>query len=101
MPLTAHEFDRLVTKFGFETKYGRDLHAWLIINDNIVVRTRRSKKSSGDLPMSHSIRQQLKLSNSQLQEAISCKLDRDAYVEILRAKGLLGESSSAARTPDC
>ena len=90
MPLAAHEFDRLVSKFGLETKHGRDLHAWLTVDGKVVVRTRRSKKSSGDLPMSHSIRQQLKLNTTQLREAISCKLNRDGYIEILREKGLLG-----------
>lgn len=89
MPLAAREFDRLVSKFGLETKHGRDLHAWLTVDGKVVVRTRRSKKSSGDLPMSHSIRQQLKLNTTQLREAISCKLNRDGYIEILRAKGLL------------
>ena len=89
MPLAAHEFDGLVKKFGFETKHGRDLHAWLTVNGKVVVRTRRSKKSGGDLPMSHSIRQQLKLNDRQLREAIRCTLNRDSYMEILRRKGLL------------
>lgn len=91
MPLTAREFDRLVRKFGFETRDSGDLLAWLIVDGKVVVRTRRSKRSSGDLPMFHSIRQQLKLSDGQLREAISCKLDRDSYVEILRRKGILGK----------
>ena len=90
MPLTAREFDGLTKKFGFETRHGRDLHAWLTINGKVVVRTRRSKKSSGDLPMFHSIRQQLRLNDRQLQEAIRCTLDRHSYLEILRSKGLLG-----------
>ena len=90
MPLAAHEFDRLVRKLGFETRHSRDLHAWLTIDDKIVVRTRRSKKTSGDLPMFHIIRQQLKLSDSQLREAINCTLDRDSYIVILRTKGILG-----------
>ena len=89
MPLTAREFDGLTRNFGFETRHGRDLHAWLTVNGKIVVRTRRSKKSSGDLPMFHSIRQQLKLNDRQLRDAISCTLDRDSYVEILRSKGVL------------
>ena len=89
MPLTAREFDGLTRKFGFETRSGRDLLAWLTIDGKVVVRTRRSKKSSGDLPMFHSIRQQLRLNDRQLREAIRCTLDRDSYVEILRQKGLL------------
>ncbi len=90
MPLTAHEFDSLVNKFGFETRNSKDLLAWLVIGDKIVIRTRRSHKSSGDLPMFHSIRQQLRLTNDQLREAIRCTLDREAYIGILRDKNLLG-----------
>ncbi len=93
MPLTAHEFDSLVSKFGFETRNSKDLLAWLVINDKVVVRTRRSYKSNGDLPMFHSIRQQLKLNANQLQEAISCRLNRNSYIEILRSKNLLDEPS--------
>ena len=89
MPLSAREFDRVVRKFGFETKHGRDLHAWLTVGGRVVVRTRRSKKSSGDLPMFHSIRQQLKLNDRQLRDAISCSLDRASYLDILRDKGVL------------
>ena len=90
MPLTAHEFDRLVSKFGFETRNSKDLLAWLEIDGKVVVRTRRSNKSSGDLPRHHSIRQQMRLNDDQLREAVKCTLDRDAYVAILREKGVLG-----------
>ena len=88
MPLTAHEFDLLVHKFGFQTRNSKDLLAWLEINGKIVVRTRRSYKSAGDLPMHHSIRQQMRLNDNQLREAIKCTLDRDSYIEILREKGV-------------
>ena len=90
MSLTAREFDGLIRKFGFETRSGRDLLAWLTIDGKVIVRTRRSKKSSGDLPMFHSIRQQLRLNDSELRKAIRCTLSRDSYLEILWSKGLLG-----------
>ena len=93
MPLTAHEFDRLTRKFGFQTRNGKDLLAWLEVKGKIVVRTRRSNKSAGDLPMHHSIRQQLRLNDDQLRDAIKCTLDRDSYIEILREKGILGSSN--------
>ena len=89
MPLSAHEFDRLIRKFGFQTRGSGDLLAWLEVEGKIVVRTRRSNKS-GDLPMHHSIRQQMRLSDDQLRKAIKCTLDRDSYIEVLREKGLLG-----------
>ena len=90
MPLTAHEFDRLVRKFGFETRNSKDLLAWLEVDGKVVARTRRSNKSSSDLPRHHSIRQQMRLNDDQLREAVKCTLGRDSYVAILREKGVLG-----------
>jgi hypothetical protein len=47
--------------------------------------------------MQHSIRQQLKLNETQLKDAISCKVDRNGYVEILRAKGLISSAEPPTR----
>lgn len=88
MSIKAKEFDRLVAKFGFRTRDSGDLLAWFEHEGRIVTRTRRSKGSS-DLPMQHSIRQQLKLNEEQLRQAVSCHLTRDDYIEILRGKGLI------------
>lgn len=89
MPLAAHEFDSLIRKFGFQTRNSKDLIAWLEVEGNVVVRTRRSNKSSGDLPMHHSIRQQMKLNDNQLRRAIRCTLSLDDYIAILRGKGII------------
>ena len=88
MPLAAREFDLIVRKFGFETRTGSHLFAWLTLDDKVVVRTRRSWKESGDLPMEHSIRQQLKLSAPQLRDAIRCTMSREDYIQVLREKGI-------------
>ena len=88
MTIKAHEFDRLVAKLGLKTRDSRDLLAWFEYEGKIITRTRRSK-GSGDLPMQHSIRQQLKLNEQQLREAISCTLSRKGYTDILRDKGLI------------
>lgn len=89
MPLNAREFDLIIRKFGFETRNSRDLLAWLEIDGKRVVRTRRSKKGSGDLPMFHSIRQQLWLSDDELSMSIACTLGREDYIALLRAKGVV------------
>ena len=89
MPLTAREFDLIIRKFGFETRDSKDLLAWLEVDGKRVVRTRRSKKSSGDIPMFHSIRQQLRLSEDELREAIDCTLGREGYITLLRSKGVV------------
>ena len=86
--MKAREFDLVVNKFGFKTRDSGDLLAWFEHEGKVVARTRRSK-GSGDLPMQHSIRQQMKLNEDQLRAAISCTLDRDGYVEILKSKGVI------------
>jgi hypothetical protein len=91
--MKAHEFDSLVTKFGMETRQGRDLHAWLVVDGTVAVRTRRSN-CAGDLPAQHSIRQQLHLNEEQLRDAILCSLGLSDYIAILRAKGVLPSTPS-------
>lgn len=88
MTIKAREFDRLVAKFGLKTRDSGDLLAWFEFEGKIITRTRRSK-GSGDLPMQHSIRQQLKLNEEQLRQAVGCHLTKNDYIEILRAKGLI------------
>jgi len=88
MTIKAHEFDRLAAKLNLKTRDSRDLLAWFEYDGKIITRTRRSK-GSGDLPMQHSIRQQLKLNEKQFREVIGCTLSCQDYIEILRAKGLL------------
>ena len=88
MTIKAREFDRLVAKFGLRTRDSGDLLAWFEFEGKIILHTRRSK-GSGDLPMQHSIRQQLKLNEEQLRQAVGCHLTKNDYIEILRAKGLV------------
>ena len=88
MTIKAYEFDHMVAKLGLKVRDSGDLLAWFEFEGKIITRTRRSK-GSGDLPMQHSIRQQLKLNEQQFREAVGCKLTREAYIEILRAKRLL------------
>jgi len=87
MTIKAQEFDHLVAKLGLKTRDSRDLLAWFEYEGKIITRTRRSK-GSGDPPMQHSIRQQLKLNDRQLRESIRYTLTREAYIDILRTKGL-------------
>ena len=88
MTIKAHEFDHLVAKLQLRTRNSKDLLAWFEVDGRIITRTRRSK-GSGDLPMQHSIRQQLRLNRQQMNEALRCTLSRDDYIDILRTKGLL------------
>lgn len=92
MTIKAREFDHIVNKLQLKTRNSRDLIAWFEVEiegkRKIITRTRRSK-GSGDLPMQHSIRQQLKLNEEEFRAAVGCTLSREDYIEILRTKGLL------------
>jgi hypothetical protein len=89
VPLKAHEFDRIVQKYGFTIRDSGDRHAYLEHEGRIVVRTKRSHVKGQDLPFSHKIRQQLHMSEQQLAGAISCVFTRDQYLRHLRERGIL------------
>ncbi|HET7224472.1 MAG TPA: hypothetical protein VFK69_02065 [Candidatus Eisenbacteria bacterium] len=86
--IKRHEFDLIVRKLELKTRQGAHLFAWFEHDGKTITRTRRSEQQ-GDLPMQHSIRQQLKLTEDQLSGLLACHIGRDQYVEILRAKKLL------------
>jgi transcription initiation factor IIE alpha subunit len=88
MTIKAKDFDTLVNKFGFQTRNSRDLLAWLEHEGKIIIRTKRSHTKGKDLPFQHAIRQQLKLNESELEKAISCKLSREDYLALLKNKGI-------------
>jgi hypothetical protein len=89
MSIRARDFDLLVNKFGFQTRDTGDKQAWLEYEGQVVVRAKRSHTRGRDLPFQHSIRQQLKLNEDELRQALQCTLDRDGYVELLRRKGVI------------
>lgn len=82
------DFDTIVRKLGLITRQGDHLFAWFEHQGRVITRTRRSEQR-GNLPMQHSIRQQLKLTEVQVRGIVGCSLDRSDYVEILRRKRLL------------
>ncbi len=88
MTLKAKDFERIVRKLDLRTRNSGDRLAWFEFEGQTILRTKRSNKA-GDLPFSHAIRQQLKLTEDQLRDLLDCPLDRDGYVAILRNKGLI------------
>ncbi len=89
MSIRARDFDRLVNKFGFQTRNSGDLLAWLEHDGQVVVRTKRSHIRGRDLPFQHVIRQQMKMTEEELSQALRCSLSRDGYIALLRNKGVL------------
>lgn len=92
MSLSAGEVDRAWDKLGMEIKQTNDRHAIFRYEGRFILRTKRSfgsGKLTGKIPQL--IRQQLRLNEQQFGELISCPLDRNGYIEILREKGLLAD----------
>jgi len=87
--LKAHEFDRIVEKYGFTVRDTGDRHAYLWYEGHLVVRTKRSHVKGKDLPFSHQIRQQLHLNEQQMSGAIDCTFTLDHYLAHLRQRGIL------------
>ena len=90
MSIRARDFDLLINKFGFQTRDSGDLLAWFEHDGKVIVRTKRSHTPrSRNLPFQHNIRQQMKLNEEELRQALRCDIDRDGYVDLLRRKGVL------------
>jgi hypothetical protein len=85
--MKVHEFCRLEGKLRLKTRDSGDRLACFEYEGRVVTRTKRSHGNK-DLP-SHLIRQQLKLNEAELAGVVSCDLEFDDYVEILKKKGLI------------
>lgn len=89
MSIRSRDFDLLIRKFEFQTRDSGDLLAWFEYEGKRVVKTKRSHTRGRDLPFQHAIRQQMKLNEDELAQALRCTLDREAYVELLKRKGII------------
>jgi hypothetical protein len=92
--MKVHEFDRLEHKLGLKIRNSGDRLAWFEYEGKVIVRTKRSHGNK-DLP-SNLIRQQLKVNEQEFSGLISCTVSLADYVEILKRKGLIDTSSTAA-----
>ncbi len=96
--MKVHEFERIVTKLGMETRNSSDRLAWLVHEGVTVVRTRRSHGNSKYMP-EHQIRQQLKVNESQLAGLISCDVSKPDYIQILIDRGVISLKSPKKERP--
>lgn len=88
--MKVHEFETLLHKLRLSVRNSRDRLAWFVHDGKVITKTRRSH-GRGDLP-GHLIRQQLKLSEQELSGIVRCSLQREDYLRILAAKGLIQTS---------
>jgi hypothetical protein len=96
--MKTHEFERIVNKLGLKTRNSRDRLAWFVYKGKTVVRTRRSlgnKEQPGD-----KIRQQLKVNEDEFAGLISCNVQLDEYIEILKSKGVIARDPEPSPTSD-
>jgi hypothetical protein len=85
--MKVHEFGRLEVKLKLKTRDSGDRLAWFEHDGRVITRTKRSHGNK-DLP-SNLIRQQLKLNEREFSGIISCSLEFDDYVDILKKKGFI------------
>lgn len=88
MSLHADDIDRAWGKLGMEIRDTKDRHARFYFDGKLIVATKRSLGRGtlgGNIP--HLIRQQMKLSPSELNDVIACPIGRQEYIEILKKKG--------------
>jgi len=81
---------QIFEKLEMEIREGRDTLAFFRWKGNVILWSKVPHKR-GELKgkLSYLIRQQLKLNERQFKELQECKIWREEYLEILRAKGLL------------
>jgi hypothetical protein len=94
----AREIDIIINKLGMETRNSNDLHAWLIHNGVVVVRTRRSHGKGKYVP-ADKIRCQLKVNEEQFAGLISCSVKKEHYLKILMDKGIIPKNVPASAVP--
>ena len=90
MSMRGRDFDTVTRKYSFQTRNTHHLLAWFEHDGKVVVRTKRSHTPrSRDLPAERQILRQLGLTQEEFRRAVSCSIDRDGYLEILRQKGII------------
>ena len=87
--MKVHEFTKLENKLELKTRNSGDRLAWFVHDGKAVVFTKRSHGNKE--PPENLIRQQLKLNEAQFAGLISCSLNRDEYIEILKSKKIISD----------
>jgi len=84
------DIERIFHKLALEVRSTGHNYGWLTVNDKKILRVQYSH-GKGDLPdkIMHKIRGQLKLSEKDFRDLIACPLTYEAYLDILKRKGLV------------
>ncbi len=84
------DIERIFNKLSLQVRSTGHNYGWLTVDDKKILRVHYSH-GKGDLPAKivHKIRGQLKLSEKDFKNLISCPLSYEDYVAILKRKELL------------
>ncbi len=91
MSLSALDFDRVIGKLRMKSRPGKHRFAWLEHDGKQILWTERSHGRGEIGNVEYAIRRQLKVSGQQLKQLADCPMTREAYIEHLKAKGLIDQ----------
>ena len=93
MQLKWRQVRQISEKLGVKLREGKDLCGWVEYQGVKILPVRMSK-GEGDAPgkVGHKIRQQYRLNEEQFALLRDCPLKYEGYIEILKTKGLIGQS---------
>jgi hypothetical protein len=94
MQLKKRDVTRIFDKLEMEVHSTHHVIGWFLHDGRKILKARVSF-GKGDIPekVAHKLRGQLKLSVSDFVALKDCPLDRDDYVAILTAKGLIAQDT--------
>jgi hypothetical protein len=84
------DIGKIFKKLSLQVRSTSHNYGWLTVNGKKILRVHYSH-GRGDLPdkIMHKIRGQLKLSEKDFKNLITCPLTHEGYLEILKRKGLI------------
>ncbi len=88
MQIKTKDAIKVLMKFKYVTRDTGDTHAKFYHNGKMVLVTKISH-GSGDMPCANEFRQQLKLNEDQMIDAIRCPFRYEDYVETLKQKRII------------
>lgn len=95
MQLKKREVARIFDKLEMQVRSTHHVIGWFVYGGRKILKARISF-GKGDIPQRvvHKLRGQLKLSASDFVALKDCPLDREGYIAILKAKGLITEKDA-------
>jgi hypothetical protein len=93
MQLKKREAEKAFAKLRMHVKFTHHKMGTFLYEDKPILRTRVSF-GKGDVPgnVVDKLRGQLKLNEQQFRELVRCPIGYEEYVEILKAKGYIGDA---------